>query len=107
VQQQQQLKVEVKEPESEGIYSNMALIVHSPQEFVIDFARFTPGSQKARVYARIIMTPAHAKMLHRALEENLKKFESVNGQIKLPGGDDQKNIGFQSSRDAQAKDPKS
>lgn len=93
----QQLKIEVKEPESEGIYSNIALIVHSPQEFVIDFARFTPGSQRAKVYARIIMTPAHAKMLHRALEENLKKFESTHGEIKLPGGD-QRNIGFESSR---------
>lgn len=101
--QQQQLKVEVKEPESEGIYSNMALIVHSPQEFVIDFARVTPGAQKARVYSRIIMTPAHAKMLHRALEENLKKFELAHGEIKLPGGDVQKNIGFQSSQDAQGK----
>jgi hypothetical protein len=95
---QQQIKVEVKEPESEGIYSNMALIVHSPQEFVIDFARVTPGTQKARVYSRIIMTPAHAKMLHRALEENIKKFESKNGEIKLPGGD-QRNIGFQTTRE--------
>ena len=95
---QRQLKVEVKEPESEGIYSNLALIVHSPQEFVVDFARVTPGSQRAKVYARIIMTPAHAKMLHRALEENLKKFESNHGEIKLPGGD-QRNIGFQSTRD--------
>ena len=95
---QQQLKIEVKEPESEGIYSNLALIVHSPQEFVVDFARVTPGAQKAKVYARIIMTPAHAKMLHRALEENIKKFETVHGQIKLPGGDE-KNIGFQSPRE--------
>jgi hypothetical protein len=95
---QQQIKVEVKEPESEGIYSNMALIVHSPQEFVIDFARVTPGTQKARVYARIIMTPAHAKMLHRALEENIKKYESTHGEVKMPGGD-QRNIGFQTTRE--------
>ncbi|GAB4328722.1 MAG: DUF3467 domain-containing protein [Candidatus Zixiibacteriota bacterium] len=94
----QQLKIEVKEPESEGIYSNLALIVHSPQEFVIDFARVTPGAQKARVYSRIIMTPAHAKMLHQALEDNIKKFEAAHGQIKLPGKDE-KNIGFQSPRD--------
>ncbi len=95
---QQQLKVEVKEPESEGIYSNLVLIVHSPQEFIIDFARVTPGSQKAKVYSRIIMTPAHAKMLHRALEENIKKFETAHGAIKVAGTDD-KNIGFQSNRD--------
>lgn len=94
----QQLKVEVKEPESEGIYSNLALIVHSPQEFVLDFARVTPGSQKAKVYARIIMTPAHAKMLHRALEDNIKKFESAHGAIKVAGAD-AKNIGFQTPRE--------
>lgn len=95
---QQQLKIEVKEPESEGIYSNLALIVHSPQEFVIDFARVTPGSQKAKVYSRIIMTPAHARMLLRALEENIKKFEATQGPIKV-AGTDERNIGFQSPRD--------
>ncbi len=93
----QQLNIEVREPESEGIYSNLALIVHSPQEFVIDFARMTPGSPKAKVYARIIMTPAHAKMLQKALEDNLKKFEATYGAIKLQGTDD-KNIGFQTPR---------
>jgi len=96
--QQQQISIELKEPESEGIYSNLALIVHSPQEFVIDFARMTPGTPKARVYARIIMTPAHAKMLHRALEDNIKKFETNHGPIKVPGEGDEKNIGFQSPR---------
>jgi len=95
---QQQIKIEVKEPESEGIYSNLALIVHSPQEFVIDFARVTPGAQKAKVYSRIIMTPAHAKMLHKALEENIKKYEATQGPIKVQGADE-RNIGFQSPRE--------
>ncbi|HEX9751492.1 MAG TPA: DUF3467 domain-containing protein [candidate division Zixibacteria bacterium] len=93
---QQQINLEVGESEAEGIYSNMAMIVHSPQEFVIDFARVTPGARRTKVYARIIMTPAHAKMLHKALEDNIKKFESSHGQIKLAGADE-KNIGFQSS----------
>lgn len=95
--QRQQINVEVGPIEAEGIYSNLALIVHSPQEFVIDFARMTPGAPKTKVYARIIMTPAHAKMLMNALDENIKKYESVFGAIKVPGGDD-KNIGFQASR---------
>jgi hypothetical protein len=50
------------------------------------------------VYSRIIMTPAHAKMLHQALEDNIKKFEGSFGQIKTPGKDE-KNIGFQTPRD--------
>ena len=95
---QQQLNVELGEAEAEGIYSNMAMIVHSPQEFVIDFARLTPGVRKTKIYARIIMTPAHARMLHKGLEENIKKYESVHGPIKLPGKDD-KSIGFQSPKE--------
>jgi len=92
--QQQQLNIEIGEKESEGIYSNLALIVHSPQEFIIDFARVMPGVPKSKVYARIVMTPAHAKMLQKALEDNLKKFEAQFGQIKLQGMEE-KNIGFQ------------
>jgi len=90
----QQLNVELGEKESEGIYSNMVLIAQSPHEIILDFARIVPGVKKTRIYARIIMTPAHAKMLHRALGENLKKFESQYGAIRLPGGEE-KNIGFQ------------
>lgn len=95
--QRQQINVEVGPVEAEGIYSNLALIVHSPQEFVIDFARMTPGAPKTKVYARIIMTPAHAKMLLNALDENIKKYESAFGVVKVAGADD-KNIGFQASR---------
>jgi hypothetical protein len=93
-QKPKQLNIEIGEHESEGIYSNLALIVHSPQEIIIDFARVMPGVQKSKVYARIIMTPAHAKMLLKALDDNLKKFESQFGLIKIQG-EEEKNIGFQ------------
>jgi len=96
-QKQRKLNIEIGEKESEGIYSNMAMITHSPQEIIIDFARVMPGAVKTKVLSRIIMTPAHAKMLSKALEENLKKFESQFGQIKIQGADD-KNIGFQAAK---------
>lgn len=83
---QQQLQIELGEKEAEGIYSNMAVITHSPAEFVIDFTRIVPGVQKAKVQARIITTPQHAKMLMNALKENIDKFENRFGEIKLPGG---------------------
>jgi TPP-dependent indolepyruvate ferredoxin oxidoreductase alpha subunit len=92
--QQQQIKMELKEPESEGIYSNLAMIVHSPSEVIIDFARITPGVPKARVYSRIIMTPQNAKNLLKSLQDNLKKFEDRFGEIKVQGMPDEKNIGF-------------
>ncbi len=92
-----QINVELGEKESEGIYSNMVLIAQSPHEIVLDFARVVPGAKKTKIYSRIIMTPGHAKLLLRALEENLKKFENQYGEIKLPGSPD-KGIGFQAEK---------
>ena len=91
-----QLKIELGEKESEGVYSNLALMTHSPAEFIIDFARIVPGAQKAKVYSRIIMTPQHAKALLDVLERNIKAFEDKHGQIKKVGPEDQarENIGF-------------
>ena len=84
-QKSQQLNIELGEKEAEGIYSNLAIITHSPAEFVIDFTRVVPGAPKAKVHARIITTPQHAKMLMRALKDNIDKFESKFGEIKIEG----------------------
>jgi len=96
---QQQINIELGDKEAEGIYANLAMITHSPTEIVIDFARVMPRSPKARVLARIIMTPMHAKLLHNALSDNLKKFESQFGEIKVHGAPHQtsKPIGFQTA----------
>lgn len=79
----QQINIELGEKEAEGIYSNLAIITHSPAEFIIDFTRVVPGAPKAKVHSRIITTPQHAKMLLMALQENIVKFEKRFGEIKL------------------------
>lgn len=79
----QQINIELGEKEAEGIYSNLAIITHSAAEFIIDFTRVVPGVPKAKVYARIITTPQHAKMLLKALKENINKFEARFGEIKI------------------------
>ncbi len=68
----------------DAIYSNFALITHSPSEFIVDFARLLPNNPKARVHARILMTPMSAKLLLRALTENLENFEKQYGEVKTP-----------------------
>jgi len=94
---QQQINIELPPDQAEGIYSNLAIITHSAAEFVIDFTRILPGVPKTKVYSRIIMTPQHAKSLLLALQDNIKKFEDQNGEIKLAGGADRgKPFGFQS-----------
>ena len=70
----------------EPVYSNLALIAHSPAEMVIDFARVLPAMPKARICARVILTPLCAKALLRALGENLAKFEQQYGEIRMPEG---------------------
>jgi len=95
----QQLNIELRDNEAEGIYANLAMITHSPTEIIIDFARVMPRTPKARVLSRIIMTPMHAKLLHKALGDNLKKFEGQFGEIKLHGAPHSisKPIGFEST----------
>jgi hypothetical protein len=41
-----------------------------------------PNAPKAKVKSRIVLTPQHAKRLLKALNENIKKFEQINGIIK-------------------------
>ena len=81
--QGQQIQIELGEKEAEGIYSNLAIITHSPAEFIIDFTRVVPGVPKAKVFSRIISTPQHAKMLLKALKDNIEKFELRFGEIKI------------------------
>lgn len=79
---QNQLNIELTEEIAEGIYSNLAIITHSHSEFVADFIQMMPGVPKAKVRARIILTPQHAKRLLKALADNVHKFEQANGVIK-------------------------
>ena len=81
-----QINVELKEDVAQGTYSNLAIITHSPSEFIIDFIRIMPGITKAEVKSRIILTPEHAKRLLHALKDNIAKYESVHGPIKQAEG---------------------
>ncbi len=77
-----QINIELPEDISEGTYSNLAIISHSPQEFVVDFIRILPGVPKAKVKSRIVLTPEHAKRFVKALADNMKKYEQQFGVIQ-------------------------
>jgi hypothetical protein len=81
-----QISIELKEDIAQGIYSNLAIITHSPSEFIVDFVRIMPGIPKAEVKSRIILTPEHAKRLLLALKDNIAKFEAAHGPIKQAEG---------------------
>ncbi|MCT4623805.1 MAG: DUF3467 domain-containing protein [Schleiferiaceae bacterium] len=80
--QNQQMNVELSEEMAGGVYSNLAIINHSPSEFVVDFIQMMPGVPKAKVKSRVVLTPQHAKRLLRALQDNVVRYEQQFGEIK-------------------------
>jgi hypothetical protein len=81
----QQVTLELP-PSLEPTYANFAIITHSPSEIVIDHARVMPNTPKSKIVARIILTPINAKLLIRALTENITKYEAQFGPIVIPTG---------------------
>jgi len=79
---EQQINVELSEEMAEGVYANLAMIAHSNSEFILDFIRLMPGVPKAKVKARIILTPEHAQRLLAALRDNIRKYEESYGDIR-------------------------
>ncbi|MDY3979262.1 MAG: DUF3467 domain-containing protein [Tidjanibacter sp.] len=84
-EQKHHIDVELDEAAAQGIYSNLAIISHSPSEFVIDFAAVLPGLAKAKVKSRIILAPEHAKRLLLSLQENIGRYENNFGKIEISG----------------------
>ena len=82
---QGQINIELSEEVAEGTYSNLVMIAHSAEEFILDFIRVMPGLPKANVKSRIIVTPQHAKRLLRALADNVTRYESTYGEIEEHG----------------------
>ena len=68
----------------ETIYANLARIAHSPADIVLDFAHLLPGEARAKIRSRVVMTPLSAKLLVKALTENLARYEAAFGEINMP-----------------------
>lgn len=81
----QNLNITLKPEIGAGIYSNLAIISHTPSEIYFDFAQLAPGNpgDSAVVHSRIIMSPMHAKRLLVALADNIKKYEEHFGPIEM------------------------
>jgi hypothetical protein len=81
-----QVNIELSEDVALGVYSNLAIITHSPAEIISDFVQLMPGMPKGKVRSRVIMTPQNAKRYMRALQENISKFEQAFGAIEENDG---------------------
>jgi len=83
--EEKKINISINPDIAAGVYSNLAIIAHSPAEFILDFASMMPGAKDAAVRSRIIMTPENAKKLLFALQDNFAKYEKQFGTVKMSG----------------------
>ncbi len=79
-----QVQIKADEKELLGHYANLVVIHHNAEEFTLNFVYLFPSVPQGKLMASLIVSPAHAKRLLRALQENVAKYESQFG--KLPEG---------------------
>jgi hypothetical protein len=84
---QQQIELQIDPHQAAGVYSNLMMISHRKEEFVLDFLFLQPqqlpqGRSAATLRARVITSPEHAKRILRALQENLRRYEDSFGVIE-------------------------
>jgi len=72
-------------PNLEAVYANLVRITHSPSEFIIDFAQMLPGLKGPTFKSRVLVSPLSAKLIYKALGDNLAKYETNFGEISIPG----------------------
>ncbi len=68
---------------ADGVYVNVANVIFSGVEFIIDFGRVVPGKSEFSILSRIITNPAHAKQLAVVLKDNVGRYEAKYGEIKM------------------------
>ena len=77
------LNIELPEDVAPGVYSNLAVVTHSQTEFILDFIQVMPGTPKAKVRSRVVLSPQHAKRVMKMLVDNISKFEGQHGRIEM------------------------
>ena len=80
-QQPQQIQINTADEISRGRYSNLMLVSHSPDEFMLDWLLSSPNG--THLVARIILSPGNVKRMIEALKINLKQYEDKFGVVKI------------------------
>ena len=83
---EQKLNINSAPDKAQGVFANLALIAHTPTEFVLDFAQLMPGIPQANVVSRVVVTPDQAKKILGALQNNIAQYEKKFGTIQPIGG---------------------
>jgi hypothetical protein len=86
--QPQPIQINTVDEISRGRYSNLMLVAHSPEEFIIDWLLNAPNGP--HLVSRIILSPGNVKRAIEALTINLKQYEDKFGTVKVIDPGEQK-----------------
>jgi len=86
-EQQSQISIQMDTQNATGVYSNLMMISHRKEEFILDFLFVQPqrtpqGQAVANLRSRVITTPEHMKRILKAIEENVGRYEQAFGAIQ-------------------------
>jgi hypothetical protein len=76
-----QVQIMTGDEMSRGRYSNNMAVVHSPEEFIIEWLLNSPSG--THLVSRIIVSPGHMKRIIDALSDNLRKYEGKFGSVRM------------------------
>jgi len=78
--EQREIKIKAKDEELKGNYSNLMQVLHTKEEFILDFFLVSPP--EGILISRVIMSPGHLKRMIKALGENVLRYEEKFGKIE-------------------------
>ena len=93
----EQVQVQIKADEKEmiGQYCNLVMFHHNPEEFTLQFIYVFPNVPQGKLVSSVIVSPAHAKRIVKALAENISRYEAQFGPIRdVPEPNPVPNVGF-------------
>ena len=85
--QQHQISIQMDAQNATRVYSNLMMITHRKEEFILDFLFVQPqrtpqGQSVANLRSRVVTTPEHMKRILKAMEENIGRYEASFGVIQ-------------------------
>ncbi|MFC2140336.1 DUF3467 domain-containing protein [Candidatus Auribacterota bacterium] len=75
---------EVSPEKENGTYSNVARIQSSAFDFIIDFGRQIPDTEKVKLESRIVLTPEHAGAFLSALQKHYTEYQKHKKDQQTP-----------------------
>jgi hypothetical protein len=76
----QEVQIQVPPEVQRGVYANQMFIVHTEEEFILDFILASPPT--GIVNSRVIISPTHAKRMLAVLQESIANYEARFHEIK-------------------------